>query len=191
MSTLNLTREHKGAAVPAAGTYDFDVSHSDVSFTVRHMMVSKVRGHLAAPSGSFTIAEDPHDSSVEVELDWSTVDTGDANRDTHLKSADFVDVEKFPTIKFRSTGVRHVKDDKWAVEGVLTIQDVTKPVILDLEFNGIGQDPFGNVKAGFSATTKINREDFGLTYNAALETGGFLVGKDVTIEIDVEASLRA
>src|ERR1700738_1018336 len=169
MSTLQLTRDHAGATVPAAGTYDFDASHSDVSFIVRHMMVAKVRGHIAAPSGSFTIAQDPTQSSVEVELDWSTVDTGDANRDAHLKSPDFFDVENHPTISFHSTAVRHVKGDKWAVDGDLTIQKVTKPVVLDLEFNGIGRDPYGNVKAGFSATTKINREDFGLTYNAVLE----------------------
>jgi polyisoprenoid-binding protein YceI len=190
MSTVELTRQHQGAEAPAPGTYDFDTAHSTVSFAVRHMMVSKVRGHLDPPSGSFTIAEDPTESSVEVALDWSTVNTGDEKRDAHLKSSDFVDVEKHPTISFSSTAVRHIKDERWAVDGLLTVQGVVKPVTLDLEFNGIGRDPWGNVKAGFSAKTKVNREDFGLTWNAALETGGVVVGKDVTIEIDVEASLR-
>jgi len=123
-----------------------------------------------------------------VEIDWSTVTTGDANRDAHLKSPDFFNVEKYPTIRFRSTGVRHVRGDNWVLDGELTVQDVTKPSTLEVEVNGVGRDPYGNVKVGFSATTKINREDFGLTYNATLETGGVMVGKEVTVEIDVEAA---
>ncbi len=190
MSTIELTRPHADTTVPAAGTYDFDPAHSHVTFSVRHMMVAKVRGKLDPPVGSFTIAEDPTQSSVEVELDWSSVNTGDEARDNHLKSADFVDVEKHPAVTFRSTSVRHVKGERWEVLGDLTIQGITKPVTLDLEFNGVSNDPWGNVKAGFSATTKVNREDFGLTWNALLETGGVAVGKDVTIEIDVEAALR-
>jgi len=188
MATTELTREYEGSTIPAAGTYAFDPAHTNVGFSVRHMMVAKVRGHFAPPTGTFEIAEDPTKSSVDVEIDWSTVTTGDPNRDAHLKSPDFFDVEKFPTIHFRSTGVRHVKGDNWVVDGELTVQDVTKPAVLDLEVNGVGRDPYGNVKVGFSATTKINREDFGLTYNAALETGGVMVGKDVTIEVDVEAA---
>lgn len=190
MAVAELTREHNGHTVPPAGTYDFDAAHTNVSFSVRHMMVAKVRGTIDAPGGSFTIGEDPAESSVEVDLDWSTVNTGEPNRDTHLKSPDFFDVDNYPTVTFRSTSVRHVKGDHWAVDGELTIQKITKPVTLDLEFNGVGKDPYGNVKAGFSATTKINREDFGLTYNAILETGGVMVGKEITIEIDVEAKLR-
>ena len=191
MTVTEITREYEGATIPAAGTYTFDAAHSAVTFSVRHMMVAKVRGSFAPPTGTFTIAEDPRQSSVEVEIDWSTVNTGDANRDGHLKSPDFFNVEKFPKITFRSTGVRHVKGDQWGIDGDLTVQDVTRPVTLDLEVNGAGRDPYGNVKVGFGATTKINREDFGLTYNAALETGGVMVGKDVTVEIDVEASLGA
>jgi polyisoprenoid-binding protein YceI len=191
MATTELTREYEGSTIPAAGTYVFDGAHSHVGFSVRHMMVAKVRGSFAAPSGTFVIAEDPTKSSVDVEIDWSTVTTGDPNRDAHLVSPDFFHVEKFPTIRYRSTGVRHVKGDNWELEGELTVQDVTKPVTLDLEVNGVGRDPFGNVKVGFSATTKINREDFGLTYNAVLETGGVMVGKDVTIEVEVEAALQA
>lgn len=188
--TTELTRDYEGSTIPAAGTYAFDPAHTTVGFSVRHMMVAKVRGHFAPPVGTFTIADDPKQSSVEVEIDWSTVDTGEPNRDAHLKSGDFFNVEKYPTITFRSTGVHHVKGDTWVLYGDLTIQDVSKPVTLELEVNGVGRDPYGNVKVGFSATTKINREEFGLSYNAVLETGGVMVGKEVTIEIDVEATLQ-
>ncbi|HEY2428900.1 MAG TPA: YceI family protein [Acidimicrobiales bacterium] len=191
MEATELTREYEGSTIPAAGTYAFDPAHTHVGFNVRHMMVAKVRGYFAAPAGTFTVAEDPTQSSVQVELDWSTVETGDPKRDAHLRSPDFFNVEKFPTISYRSTGVRHVKGDNWVLDGELTVQDITRPVALELEVNGVGRDPYGNVKVGFSATTKINREDFGLTYNAVLETGGVMVGKDVTIEIDVEAALQA
>lgn len=191
MAMTELIREYEGATIPASGIYAFDPAHTRVGFSVRHMMVAKVRGSFAAPTGTFTIAEDPLQSSVEVDIDWSTVTTGEPQRDAHLRSLDFFNVERFPKISFRSTGVRHIKGDNWALDGELTIQDITRPVTLDLEVNGAGRDPYGNVKTGFSATTKINREDFGLTYNAALETGGVMVGKDVTIEIDVEAVLQS
>lgn len=190
-TTNALTREYNGLHIPLAGVYAFDAMHSEVGFSVRHMMVAKVRGRFASPTGTFTIADDPTQSSVEVELDWSSVSTGDANRDGHLKSADFIDIEAHPKITYRSTSVRHVKGEHWVLDGELTVRDVTRPVALELELNGVGKDPYGNIKVGFSATTKINREDFGLTYNAALETGGVLIGKDVNIEIDVEAALQA
>ena len=189
--TTTLTRDYEGSTIPVAGTYVFDAAHTHVGFSVRHMMVAKVRGTFAAPTGSFTIAEDPKASSVEVELDWSTVDTGEPNRDNHLRSGDFFNVEKYPTVTFRSTGVKHIKGDNWSLFGDLTIQDVTLPVTLELEVNGVGRDPYGNVKVGFSATTKINREDFGLTYNAVHETGGVMVGKEITVDIDVEAALQS
>jgi len=191
MTTTDLTRDYEDTEIPVAGTYAFDAAHTAISFSVRHMMVAKVRGHFAPPTGTFVIAEDPLQSSVEVEIDWSTVSTGDANRDGHLKSADFFNVEKFPKITFKSTGVRHIKGDHWSLDGELTILGVAKPVTLDLELNGAGRDPYGNVKVGFTATTKVDREDFGMTYNAVLETGGVMVGKEVTVEIDVEASLAS
>jgi polyisoprenoid-binding protein YceI len=191
MATIELTREYEGSTIPAAGIYAFDPAHTRVGFVVRHMMVAKVRGRFAAPTGTFTIAEDPTKSSIEVEIDWSTVDTGEPKRDAHLRSLDFFNVEKFPAISYRSTGVRHLNGDNWVLDGELTVQDITEPVPLELEVNGVGRDPYGNVKVGFSATAEINREDFGLTYNAVLETGGFMVGKEVTIEIDVEAALQA
>ena len=190
-TTTELSREYEGSTIPLAGTYEFDAVHTHVGFSVRHMMVAKVRGHFAPPTGTFVIGEDPLQSSVEVEIDWSTIETGDAKRDGHLKTADFLDVEKTPKLRFVSTAVRHIKGDNWALEGDLTVGEVTKPVVLELEVNGVGRDPYGNVKVGFSATTKINREEFGMTYNAALETGGVMIGKDVTVEIDVEAAAQA
>jgi polyisoprenoid-binding protein YceI len=189
--TAELTREYEGVAIPVAGTYEFDPAHSRVGFSVRHMMVAKVRGTFAPPTGTFVIADDPTQSSVEVSIDWSTVETGEPKRDAHLRSPDFFDVEKFPAIRYRSTGVRHIKGDRWVIDGQLTVQDITRDVPLELEVNGVGRDPYGNVKAGFSATAKFDREDFGLTYNAVLETGGVMIGKEVTIEIDVEAALRS
>ncbi len=191
MPTTEIARDYEGSTIPAARTYVFDPAHSLVSFSVRHMMVSKVRGKFAFPAGEFVIADDPLQSSVVVELDTSTIDTGDQQRDGHLKSPDFLDVDRFPTITFRSTRVRHVKGDDWELVGDLTIKDVTRPVVLDLEVSGAGKDPWGNVKVGFEATTKINREDWGLTYNAALETGGVLIGKEITIELAIEAAARA
>ena len=185
MSTL--TREYEGTVIPVAGTYAFDATHTQIGFWVRHMMVAKVRGRFAPPTGTFTIADDPAQSKVEVEVDWTTIDTNDPNRDAHLRSADFLDEAKKPTLRFVSTSVRHASGDNWVLEGDLTINDITKPVTLDLEVNGVGQDPWGNVKVGFTATTVVNREDFGLTYNAALETGGVLIGKEIHVEIDVEA----
>ncbi|GAC1536281.1 MAG: YceI family protein [Acidimicrobiales bacterium] len=189
--TTELSRTFEGSAIPVAGTYSFDPSHSRVAFSVRHLMVAKVRGHLAPPTGTFVIAEDPLQSSVEVELDWSTIETGDPGRDAHLKTADFIDVDKTPRVTFASTGVRHIKGNDWTIDGNLTIGETTRTVTLDLEVNGVSRDPWGNTKVGFEARTKINREDFGMTWNAALETGGVVVGKDVNIEIDVEASAQA
>ena len=190
MPTTELTREYEGATIPAPGTWEFDTTHSEVTFSVRHMMVSKVRGRFAPPAGTFVIAEDPRQSSVDVDIDAASVDTGEANRDGHLKSPDFFDVAEHPTIHFRSTGVRHVKGDNWTLDGELTVKGVTRPVSLDLEVNGVGRDPYGNVKSGFTATAKLNRDDWGLNWNAALETGGFLIGKEITVEINVEAAVQ-
>jgi polyisoprenoid-binding protein YceI len=191
MSIAELTREFEGSTIPAPGTYVFDPAHTSVSFWVRHMMVAKVRGHFAPPAGEFVIAANPLDSSVEVEIDAATIETGEPNRDGHLKSPDFLEVETYPTLGFKSTGVRHIKGDEWELQGDLAIHGVTKPVTLSLEINGVGRDPYGNVKVGFSATTKIDREEWGLVYNAVLETGGVMVGRDINVEIDVEAAAKA
>ncbi|WCD92396.1 YceI family protein [Microbacterium sp. nov. GSS16] len=172
------------------GTWVLDPSHSEVTFSVRHMMISKVRGSFGIKNATLTAPENPLDATVEASVDVASVDTKDEGRDNHLRSADFFDVENFPTMEFVSTGAR-VEDGDFFVDGDLTIRGVTKPVSFEFDFGGFGTDPWGNYKAGASATTVINREDFGLTWNAALETGGVLVGKDITINLDLQGSLQA
>jgi polyisoprenoid-binding protein YceI len=172
------------------GTWVLDPSHSEVTFSVRHMMISKVRGSFGVKGGTFVTPENPLEATVEATVDVASIDTKDEGRDGHLKSADFFDVENYPTMEFRSTGVR-VEDGDMLVDGDLTIRGITKPVTFSFEFGGFGSDPWGNYKAGATAKTVINREDFGLTWNTALETGGVLVGKDVTIELDLQGALQA
>ncbi|WP_417508468.1 YceI family protein [Microbacterium sp.] len=171
-----------------AGTWTLDPSHSEVTFSVRHMMISKVRGTFGVKSATMIAPENPLDAKVEASVDVTSIDTNDEGRDGHLRSADFFDTENFPTMEFVSTGAR-VEGGDFFVDGDLTIRGTTKPVSFEFEFGGFGQDPYGNYKAGASASTTINREEFGLTWNAALETGGVLVGKDVTITLDLQGSL--
>lgn len=185
------TREFEGVTIPAAGTFEFDLSHSAVSFTARHLMVSKVRGKFTKFDGTLTIAENPLDSAVDVQIDAASVDTGEPQRDEHLRSADFFGAETHPTIDFKSTGVTHTKGDHFKVTGDLTIRGVSRPVELALEVLGVLVDPWGNQRIGFTATTEVDREEFGLTWNQVLESGGVLVGKKATIEIDAEAVRKA
>jgi len=169
------------------GTWNIDPSHSAVAFSVRHMVVSKTRGRFTKWSGQLRFdEEDPEISSVEVTIDPASIDTADAQRDAHLRSADFLEVEKFPTASFRSTNVEEVDSGRYRVTGDLSVHGVTKSVILDVTYEGSGKDPWGGERAGFSGSLSIDRKDFGLTWNKALESGGLLVGDDVTIEIDVE-----
>ncbi len=177
--------------LPASGTWTIDSSHSSVEFVVRHLMVAKVRGRFSEFSGTIQVGDTAEASSVAVEISPASVSTGDPQRDGHLQSADFFDVERYPTIAFQSTGVRPVKGDRYEVDGELTVHGESKPVTLDLEYQGSVTDPFGNDKAVFSASTEIDREDWGLTWNQALETGGVLVGKKARIEIEVEAVHQA
>lgn len=170
------------------GTWVLDPSHSEVGFTVRHMMISKVRGNFAIKDAKIIAAENPLETTVEASIDVASVDTKDAGRDEHLRSGDFFDVASHPTMDFRSTAVR-IEDGDFLVDGDLTIRGVKKPVTFEFDFGGFGQDPWGNYKAGATAKAVINREEFGLTWNAALETGGVLVGKDITITLDLQGSL--
>jgi polyisoprenoid-binding protein YceI len=168
--------------------YQIDTSHSSVEFSVRHMMVSKARGSFDKWSGTVALNEaNPAATTVDITLDAASINTKDEKRDGHLKSADFFDVEKFPTLHFKSTKVEVAADKKTAkLTGDLTIRDVTKPAVLNVEYQGSAKSPWGTTSYGFSASTKINREDWGLNWNAALETGGWLVGKDIQIDIELE-----
>ncbi|KGN38182.1 YceI family protein [Knoellia subterranea] len=169
-----------------AGTWTVDPSHTEVGFVARHLMVSKVRGYFKDVTGTVEVAEDITKSVVDVTAQIASVETGSADRDGHLKSADFFDAENFPVMTFKSTAF-----DGETLTGDLTIKDVTKPVTFDVDFGGVGQDPWGNTKAGFEATATVNRKDWGLTWNAAVEGGGVLVSDKITINIDVQLAKQA
>jgi polyisoprenoid-binding protein YceI len=174
------------SATPPAGNYVIDLSHTHAGFAVKHFGLSKVKGEFSQVEGTVVIAEDPTASSVTATIDATSFNTRDGNRDTHVKSADFLDVEQFPTITFASTGVRADGDD-WVVTGDLTIKGVTRSVELATEFEGAITDPYGLQRIAFSASTEIDRTDFGLDFNAVVETGGLVVGKNVKITLEVEA----
>jgi len=176
------------AASAAVTTWKIDPAHSSAEFKIRHLMISNVKGHITGITGDLTEhATDASLSSIEATLDVGTVNTNDAQRDGHLKSADFFDAEKYPKITFKSTKVEPKGPGEYAVSGDLTIHGVTKPVTLAVEGPTPPQkDPWGNTRIGLAATTKINRKDFGLTWNAALETGGIMVGEEVHIAIELE-----
>ncbi len=181
------TRTADGVAVPLAGTYVLDPSHSSVGFSVRHLMVSKTKGRFGDVSATIVIGEDPTDSRVDVEIRAASVDTRDETRDAHLRSADFFDADAYPTLTYRSTGVRPLGEGRWQVDGELTVRDVTLPVPLEVGFEGGATDPWGSARIGFTAHAEVDREAFGLTWNQALEAGGVLVGKQVRIDIEAEA----
>lgn len=170
------------------GTYTIDPSHSRLGFVVRHAMVTKVRGSFADFSGTVTVdGANPAASSVSITAQLASVDTKDEARDGHLRSADFFDVEANPEMTFTSTSIAPSGDDEYTVTGDLTIRGVTKPVTIDLEYTGEAKDPFGNDRIGFEGKAEINRKDWGLEWNAALETGGILVGEKVKLELDISA----
>ena len=181
------TREYQGVQVPEAGTYAFDQGHTTIEFVGRHLMITKVRGRFTDFDGQIVIGEAPEDSSVEVTINVASVDSSDEKRAGHLRSPDFLDVEHYPTITFRSTKVDVGDDGTAQVTGDLTVKDVTRPVTLHVEFDGAQVDPWGGQRLGFSAHTEIDREDWGLTWNVALETGGMLVSKKIRLEFNVEA----
>ena len=172
----------------ATTTWNIDPAHSAAEFKVKHMMISNVKGHFAKVTGALTLDEaDLANSHVEALIEAASLETRDAQRDAHLKSADFFDVEKFPTLSFKSTRISLVRAGELAIEGDLTIRDVTRKVLFSVEGpTPPAKDPWGNTRVAVSATTKISRKDFGLTWNAALEGGGILVGDEVTITLDVQ-----
>ena len=171
------------------GDYTIDASHTRLGFSARHAMVTKVRGNFESFEGTAHISEEnPADSWVKLTIDVSSISTGNGDRDGHLKSADFFDVETYPTWTFNSTSVSRDGDD-WEITGDLTIKDVTKPITTEFESTGTAVDPFGNHRAGFEGDTTINRKDWGLTWNAALEAGGVLVSDKVKLEFDISAKM--
>lgn len=183
-TTASLQESTSGLRLPA-GTWTIDPAHTRIGFVARHMMVTKVRGTFDDYSADVDVAEDPLHSSLVAEVQMASIDTGNADRDSHLRTNDFFAVEEYPTMSLRSTS--------FAVDGAditmyadLTIKGVTKPVEFSLEFDGFGQDPWGATRAGISASATINRTDFGVAFNAALETGGVLVGEKIQIELDVQ-----
>ncbi|MET7523706.1 YceI family protein [Streptomyces sp. NPDC005248] len=191
----------KSAAAPSAtatavdpalaaltGTYTIDPSHSSIGFTVRHAMVTNVRGSFGDHEGTLTLnGDNPHHSTASIDVKIASVDTGITDRDGHLVSGDFFDAEKFPLMTFRSTHAEQLGGDRYRITGDLTIKDITRPLAIDLEFNGSATDPYGNERVGFEGSADILRSDWGLTWNAALETGGVMVSDKVKLNFDISA----
>lgn len=169
----------------ATGRWALDASHSSVEFVARHL-VAKTRGRFTTFDATVVVGDTAETSSVEATIDVASVTTGEPQRDGHLRSADFFDAETHPAMTFRSTAVRHLRGERYEADGELSVRGVTRPVTLDVELHGVTTDPWGGERAGFSATTEVDREAFGLTWNQVLETGGLLVGKKVRIEIEAE-----
>jgi polyisoprenoid-binding protein YceI len=176
------------ALTDLTGDYQLDPAHTRIGFVARHAMVTKVRGHFGTFEGTAHLdAGDPSRSTASLRIDVASISTGQEQRDAHLRTNDFFDAPTFPAITFTSTAVERLDEDTYRLTGDLTIKDVTRPVSVDFEFTGTAKDPFGNIRAGFEGSTKINRKDWGLTYNAVLETGGVLVSDQIVLEFDVSA----
>lgn len=185
--TVSVIRTHDDRRIPVAGMYTIDSAHTTVEFIGRHLMITKVRGRFPDVTGQIMIAEDPERSRVEADVTVASLNTGNADRDAHLRSRDFFDADRYPTITFRSTEVRARSDDSWEVVGDLTVRGVTRAVTLQVDFDGANASPLGDQRVAFSAAADVDREDWGLTWNQTLETGGFLVGKKARIELNVQA----
>lgn len=175
------------ALTALSGTYHLDPTHSEIGFAARHAMVTKVRGSFTEFSGAASTGADLAEARIDLTIQAASVNTGSADRDAHLRGDDFFDVEAYPTIRFASTRISAPGADVLRVDGDLTIKDVTRPVSIDFAFEGVAQDPFGNERVGLSGDVVVNRKDFGLTWNAALETGGVLVSENVTLTFEVSA----
>ncbi|HWG02804.1 MAG TPA: YceI family protein [Trebonia sp.] len=175
-----------------AGTWQIDPVHSEVGFTVRHMMVSKVRGRFDKFEGTIVTGADPAASTVTTSVDMSSINTNNEQRDGHIRSADFFEVEKHPTMDFRSTGIRDFSGEGFLLDGELTIKGVTKPVTFEVELNGIGPDAYGGTRIGFSALAEVNRKDFGVDFNGPIPgaPGGVVVSEKVTLNLEIEGVLQ-
>ena len=174
------------AAPPAPGTWVIDPSHSSIEAIARHMMVSKVRGRFESFSGTIDVAEEPTDSQIDVSIDAKSINTNEDKRDQHLRSEDFLHADEHPQLTFTSARIEHVEGDRYRVIGDLTILGESHPVELDVDYFGVNTDPFGTERALFQATTELNREDWDMTWNQTLETGGLFVGKKLDVEVDVQ-----
>ena len=183
---MTATTTETGIPGYEAATWTIDPVHSEVGFSVRHMMVSKVRGRFTSFSGEIVTAQDPTQSSVTAEIDLSSISTGQEQRDEHIKSADFFEVETYPTMTYKSRGIR-VEDGEYVLDGELTLKGVTRNVPLRLELNGFGADPYGGYRAGFTATGEINRRDFNVNFNAPMANGGVVVADKIQLHLEIEA----
>lgn len=189
--TTPSTRNVNGVTLPTRGTFVLDQSHTQIGFVARHLMVSKVRGRFTDYEGAIVVADDPSESSVEVIIQAASINTNDVSRDNHVRTNDFLAVAEYPTLTFRSAEVELTPTGAWKVHGDLTVRGVTRPIVLDVEFEGVIQDPWGNQRLGFTASAEIDRNEFGVSFNAALETGGFVVSPKVKLEIEAEAVRQA
>jgi polyisoprenoid-binding protein YceI len=187
-----MTASTDAGAIPGyiAGTWEIDPVHSEIGFTARHMMVSKVRGRFTTFSGELVTGEKLLDSSVTASIDLTSINTGQEQRDQHIRSADFFETDKYTTMTYRSTGLR-AEGDHYILDGELTLKDVSKQVPLTVELNGFGPDPYGGTRAGFTATGEINRRDFGVNFSAPMETGGVVVSDKIGLQLEIEAVLKA
>ena len=183
-----MTEASTATTIPGyvAGKWSIDPVHSEVGFSVRHMMVSKVRGRFTEFSGDIVTGDRPEDSSVTAEISLSSINTGNEQRDAHIRSADFFEVETYPTMTYRSTGIRQDGGD-YVIDGELTLKGVTKSVPLTLELNGFGPDPFGGTRAGFTATGELSRSEFNVSFNAPMANGGVVVSDKITLHLEIEA----
>lgn len=186
MSATTATRTLDGVELPAPGTWVVDPAHSGVDVVARHMVISKVRGRFGSFTGRIMVADRPEDSSVDVTIDAASIDTADGRRDEHLRGPDFLDVEHYPEITFHSTSVEPARRGRWRVTGDLTLRGVTRPVTLDVELEGLGA-AYGGPRAVLAASAEVDREEFGLTWNMALESGGVLVGRTLKVELSLQA----
>jgi len=187
---MTATTDTTGIAGYVAGTWNIDPVHSEVGFSARHMMVSKVRGRFTKFSGQIVTGADPLGSSATAEIDLASITTGNDQRDAHIRSADFFDVETHQAMTYRSTGVR-VAGDGYVLDGELTLKGVTRSVPLTLELNGFGPDPFGGTRAGFTATGELNRKDFNVNFSAPMQNGGAVVSDKIILQLEIEAVLQA
>jgi polyisoprenoid-binding protein YceI len=184
--TLTAATTETGIPGYETATWNIDPVHSEVGFSARHMMVSKVRGRFTNFSGQLVTADDPAQSSVTAEIDLKSINTGNEQRDDHIRSADFFEVETYPTMTYRSTGIR-VVDGEYILDGDLTLKGVTKSVPLHLELNGFGPDPSGGIRAGFTATGELNRRDFNVNFSAPMANGGAVVSDKIALHLEIEA----